>query len=89
MILTGRTGLLALIGVLPIAVSPWPARAFVVLLVLLVTFDVKHREGRLDQDELAMMAANQTPELLSDEGRQPTNRDEVLILMAEEKPGKH
>ena len=35
MILTGRTGLLALICVLPIAVSPWPARAFVVSLLLL------------------------------------------------------
>jgi uncharacterized protein (DUF58 family) len=34
-ILTGRTGLLALICVLPIAVSPWSARAFVVLLVAL------------------------------------------------------
>jgi len=34
-ILTGRTGLLALICVLPIAVSPWPARAFVVSLLLL------------------------------------------------------
>jgi uncharacterized protein (DUF58 family) len=35
MTLTGRTGLLALICVLPIAVSPWPARAFVVLLIAL------------------------------------------------------
>lgn len=35
MILTGRTGLLALICVLPIALSPWPARAFVMLLVAL------------------------------------------------------
>src|ERR1700759_3225838 len=35
MTLTGRTGLLALICVLPIAASPWPARAFLVLLVLL------------------------------------------------------
>lgn len=35
MILTGRTGLLALICALPIAVSPWPARAFVVLLIAL------------------------------------------------------
>jgi uncharacterized protein (DUF58 family) len=35
MILTGRTGLLALICVLPIAASPWPARAFLVLLVVL------------------------------------------------------
>ncbi|AYE98180.1 DUF58 domain-containing protein [Mycobacterium paragordonae] len=43
MILTGRTGLLALIGVLPIAVSPWPAKAFVILLAMLaavVTIDV-------------------------------------------------
>lgn len=40
MVLTGRTGLLALIGVLPIAVSPWPTRAFVILLVLLVTLVV-------------------------------------------------
>ncbi|OBG31116.1 DUF58 domain-containing protein [Mycobacterium sp. E3198] len=35
MILTGRTGLVALICVLPIAASPWPATAFVVLLLLL------------------------------------------------------
>ena len=35
MILTGRTGLLALICVLPIALSPWPATAFVLLLVAL------------------------------------------------------
>jgi uncharacterized protein (DUF58 family) len=35
-ILTGRTGLVALICVLPIALSPWPATAFTVLLALLV-----------------------------------------------------
>ena len=40
MILTGRTGLLALLGVLPIAVSPWPARAFLVLLAALATLVV-------------------------------------------------
>jgi uncharacterized protein (DUF58 family) len=34
-ILTGRTGLLALLCVLPIALSPWPAAAFILLLVLL------------------------------------------------------
>jgi uncharacterized protein (DUF58 family) len=42
MIVTGRTGLLALICVLPIAVSPWPARAFGILLLalaVLVTID--------------------------------------------------
>lgn len=35
MVLTGRTGLVALICVLPIAVSPWPASTFVVLLLML------------------------------------------------------
>ncbi len=35
MILTGRTGLLALICVLPIALAPWPAAAFMFLLALL------------------------------------------------------
>jgi uncharacterized protein (DUF58 family) len=35
-ILTGRAGLIALICVLPIAFSPWPAIAFAVLLVALV-----------------------------------------------------
>ncbi|KAA1250148.1 DUF58 domain-containing protein [Mycobacterium simiae] len=37
MILTGRTGLLALIAVLPIAVSPWPAGVFVASLAVLAT----------------------------------------------------
>ena len=36
MILTGRAGLIALICVLPIAFSPWPAIAFVVLLAGLI-----------------------------------------------------
>ena len=35
MILTGRTGLAALILILPIALSPWPAKAFVALLAAL------------------------------------------------------
>jgi uncharacterized protein (DUF58 family) len=35
-ILTGRTGLVALICILPIALSPWPARVFDVLLAALV-----------------------------------------------------
>lgn len=38
MILTGRTGLLALICVLPIAVSPWPAKTFEILLLVLAIF---------------------------------------------------
>ena len=37
MILTGRTALAALILILPIALSPWPAQAFVALLVALAT----------------------------------------------------
>ena len=36
MVFTGRTGLAALICILPIALSPWPATAFAVLLALLV-----------------------------------------------------
>ena len=36
MVLTGRTGLVALICVLPIALAPWSATAFIVLLALLV-----------------------------------------------------
>lgn len=43
MILTGRAGLVALICVLPIALAPWPATAFLALLALLaaaVTVDV-------------------------------------------------
>jgi uncharacterized protein (DUF58 family) len=39
-ILTGRTGLVALIFVLPIALSPWPARAFVGLLIALAVLVV-------------------------------------------------
>jgi len=35
-VLTGRAGLIALICVLPIAISPWPAIAFVLLLAALV-----------------------------------------------------
>lgn len=35
MVLTGRTGLLALICVLPIAFAPWPARAFELLALVL------------------------------------------------------
>ena len=35
MVLTGRTGLIALIGALPVVLSPWPAATFVVVAVLL------------------------------------------------------
>ena len=51
MTLTGRAGLIALICVLPIGVSPWPATAFVVLLAVLLVvvaayFLVRSREVR-------------------------------------------
>lgn len=36
MVLTGRTGLIALMGVLPIALSPWPATTFAVVLLVLL-----------------------------------------------------
>ena len=35
MILTGRTGLVALICIVPIALSPWPAKSFLILLAAL------------------------------------------------------
>ena len=74
----------------PFVSLAWKLSATAALaLVLLVTFDVKHQNSRLNQDELAIMAANESPELLSDEGRQPSNRDEMLILMAEEGHAKH
>ena len=74
----------------PFVSLAWKLSATAALaLALLVTFEVKHRDNRLDQDELAIMAANDTPELLSDEARLPSNRDETLILMAEEGHGKH
>lgn len=40
MVLTGRTGLVALICVLPIALSPWPATTFVALLIALTVLVV-------------------------------------------------
>ena len=69
----------------PFVSLAWKLSATAALaLVLLVTFDVQHHHNRLDRDELAIMAANETPELLSDEARLPSNRDETLILMAEQ-----
>ncbi|MDT5072248.1 MAG: hypothetical protein QOH82_1568, partial [Mycobacterium sp.] len=36
MVLTGRVGLVALVCVLPISVSPWPAETFVIMLGLVL-----------------------------------------------------
>lgn len=37
MVLTGRAGLLAVLGVLPVLISPWPATMFVVVAVVIGT----------------------------------------------------
>lgn len=58
-------------------------------LVLLVTFAVRRHDNSQYQNEFAAVAANDAPELLSDEARLPSNRDETLILMAETHNGKH
>jgi hypothetical protein len=58
-------------------------------LVALVTFDTRQHQNRVSQDEFAVVAAHEAPELLSDEARLPSNRDETLILMAEGSNAKH
>ena len=56
MILTGRTGLLALICVLPIAASPWPARTFVVLLTTLaIVVAVFRAKKTTNVDEVTLL----------------------------------
>ena len=53
MVLTGRTGLLALLCVLPIVVSPWPETTFVALLGLLlvaVIVDIAVAAGPMQLD---------------------------------------
>jgi len=74
----------------PFVSLAWKLSATAALaLVMLVTFDVRHRDSSEYQNELAVVAANESPELLSDEARLPSNRDETLILMAETHNGKH
>ena len=76
----------------PFVSLAWKLSATAALaLVMLVTFDVRHH-GDLQnqtQNEFAVVAANDEPELLSDEARLPSNRDETLILMAEGQNAKH
>ena len=74
----------------PFVSLAWKLSATAALaLALLVTFDVRHHDNSEYQNELAVVAANEAPELLSDEARLPSNRDETLILMAETHNGKH
>ncbi len=72
MVLTGRTGLVALICILPIALSPWPATAFAVLLGLLATAVVvdvslaastRHLTFTRSGDTAARLGQNVTAEL--------------------------
>jgi hypothetical protein len=60
-------------------------------LVLLVMFEATHQDRNQNQwqHEFAIVAADEAPELLSDEARLPSNRDETLILMAEDGHAKH
>jgi predicted anti-sigma-YlaC factor YlaD len=76
----------------PFVALAWKLSATAALaLVMLVTFDAR-RHGNLEtqtQNEFAVIAANEAPELLSDEARLPSNRDETLILLAEDHNAKH
>ena len=76
----------------PFVSLAWKLSASAALvLIMLVTFDARHH-GNLEtqtQNEFAVIAANEAPELLSDEARLPLNRDETLILMAEDHNAKH
>ena len=69
----------------PFVSLAWKLSATAALaLVVLVTFDVRqHSIDVRNQNEMAIVADNDAPELLSDEARLPANRDEMLILMAE------
>src|ERR1700678_337374 len=74
----------------PFVSLAWKLSATAALaLVMLVTFDARRHENLQNQNEFAIIAANELPELLSDEVRPPSNRDETLILMAEEGNAKH
>jgi anti-sigma factor RsiW len=74
----------------PVVSLAWKLSATAAMaLVALVTFDARQHENRVSQDEFAIVAADEVPELLSDEARLPSNRDETLILMAEGSNAKH
>ena len=68
-VLTGRAGLIALICVLPIGVSPWPAAAFVVLLALLLGRGRHRRRTGGEHPQSAVQPASVTPRPGSGEPR--------------------
>lgn len=74
----------------PFVSLAWKLSATAALaLVMLVGFDARQQSSRRTQDEFAIVAANEVPGLLTDDSRPPSNRDETLILMAEEGHAKH
>jgi predicted anti-sigma-YlaC factor YlaD len=69
----------------PFVSLAWKLSATAALaIVMLVTFDARRHENRQSRDVFAIVAATEAPELLSDEARLPSNRDETLIMMAED-----
>jgi anti-sigma factor RsiW len=74
----------------PFVSLAWKLSATAALaLVMLVGFAARQQSSRNTQDELAIVAANEVPGLLADDSRLPSNRDETLIMMAEEGHAKH
>ena len=74
----------------PFVSLAWTLSATAALaLVMLVGFAARQQSSRNTQDELAIVAANEVPGLLADDSRLPSNRDETLIMMAEEGHAKH
>jgi anti-sigma factor RsiW len=69
----------------PVVSLAWKLSATAALaLVMLVGFNARQQGRRATQDEMAIVAANDTPGFLTNDERLPSNRDEVLILMADE-----
>ncbi|MGW0159938.1 DUF58 domain-containing protein [Mycobacterium sp. NPDC003323] len=54
MVLTGRAGLLALIGTLPIIVSPWPATTFVIIVVAIAAVLIADAALAADPDAVEL-----------------------------------
>ncbi len=74
----------------PFVALAWKLSATAALaLVMLVGFDARQQSVRSTQDQVEMAAISDVPGLLSDDAQLPTNRDETLILMAEENHAKH
>jgi type II secretory pathway component PulL len=56
-------------------------------LAVLVTFDTV-RHNQIDQSAMAFARVTQPKELFPDPGRVPTNRDEVLMMVADTNHGQ-